>query len=502
MNKNNTKTEKYILKIRRLTKEFPGVIALDSVDFDLKEGEIHGLVGENGAGKTTLLKIIDGALQPTSGEILLNGRSDFFNNPREAIDWGIGTVHQDLNIIPYFNAIENIFLGEELTRFNFIKFRELETKTRELFQSFGLSLELDLHREVRFLGAAERKIIEILRAINLRPKILILDEPTASLTIEEVKSLFDLLRQFKQKGMAIIFVSHYLDEVFEIADRITVLRNGKKVNTVSTSSLNKSGLIKMMINRDLTSQYPKEKIPIGDTLFEVKNLSSDLLQDITFNVRKGEIVGFAGMVGAGRSELMETIFGAQKKQCGDIYLSGQKIEIRSVRDAIKHGIYLVPEDRREKGLIGSFNVKENLTLSHLDLFCRFKFINFSKEGKKAKDIVRTLNVDTPGIRTETKNLSGGNQQKLSFGKWSLEKGKLFIFDEPTEGIDVGSKVEMYKLMNSLIKEQAGIILISSYLPELIALSDRIYVMRDGKIADVLSGESITQEHVLTATFGE
>ncbi|MCD6317683.1 sugar ABC transporter ATP-binding protein [Candidatus Aerophobetes bacterium] len=494
--------KKDILEIKGVTKDFPGVRALDNVDFELRRGEIHGLVGENGAGKTTLLKIIDGALQPTRGEIFLEGEKVSFNNSREAIDWGIGTVHQEMNIIPYFNAIENIFLGRELTKFNFIKFHQLEEKTRDLLHRIGLSIDIDLYQEVRYLGAAERKIIEILRAINLQPKILILDEPTASLTIEEVKTLFDLLRKFKKEGMAIIFVSHHLEEVFEITDRVTVLRNGEKIGTVPTSSIKRTDLIRMMINRDIKSQYPKQKVPIGKPLLEVKGLSTDFLKDISFEVRESEIVGFAGMVSSGRTELMETIFGAKEKRSGEIYLRGQKTKIRSVREAIKNGLRLVPEERREKGIIESFSVRENLTLSHLDDFCRFDYINFNKEGRESKEIVQRLNIETPSISTEAKNLSGGNKQKLSFGKWSFGKGDIFILDEPTEGIDVGSKVEMYKFINKLIKEKAGIVLVSSDLPELLALSDRIYVMREGKIVDVLSGEKLTQENVLESTFGK
>lgn len=502
MNNENKTGVNNILEIKAVTKDFPGVRALDNVDFELRRREIHGLIGENGAGKTTLLKIIDGALQPTRGEIFLEGEKVFFDNPREAIDWGIGTVHQEMNIIPYFNAIENIFLGRELTKFNFIKFRELEIKTHDLLRSVGIYMDLDLYQEVRYLGAAERKIIEILRAINLQPKILILDEPTASLTIEEVKILFSLLKKFKKKGMAIIFVSHHLDEVFEITDRITILRNGKKVGTALTSSIERTDLIRMMINRDIKSQYPKVKVPIGKSLLEVRGLSTDFLKGINFEVREGEIVGFAGMVGSGRTELMETLFGVKQKRSGEIYLSRQKVEIRSVKEAIKNGLYLVPEERREKGIIESFSVKENLTLSHIDDFCNLDFVNFDKEERIARDVVRGLNINTPSIYTEAKNLSGGNKQKLSFGKWSFGKGKVFIFDEPTEGIDVGSKVEMYKFMNKLVKEKAGIILVSSDLPELIAFSDKVYVMKKGKIVDVLSGGEITQEQVLEFAFRE
>jgi ribose transport system ATP-binding protein len=305
----------------------------------------------------------------------------FFSTPREALDSGIATVHQEMNIIPFFNAIENIFLGGEITRLNFIKFRELEKRARELVERVGITVDLDLQQEVRYLGAAERKIIEILRAINFQLKILILDEPTASLTIDEVENLFNLLRRFREQGMAIIFVSHHLEEVFAIADRITVLRNGKKVGTVQSSSLKKPDLIRMMIDRDIKSLYPKEKVPIGKMLLEVRGLETDFLRNISFELREGEIVGFAGMVGSGRTELMETVFGARKRLRGEIFIEGKKVNIKSVSDTIRQGLFLVPEDRREKGIIDSFVVKENLTLSHLNSFCKFDFIDYDEEAR-------------------------------------------------------------------------------------------------------------------------
>ena len=493
--------EEIILDIKGLTKDFPGVRALDNVDFKLKRGEIHGLVGENGAGKSTLLKIIDGSLQPTSGEMAYEGKG-FFSNTRQAIKGGIGMVYQEQNIIPYFNAIENIFLGEEIATLNFINTSAMEKKARELIREVGITVDLNLYQELRELGAAEQKIIEILRAINQKPRVLILDEPTASLTIEEVNHLFKLLKRFKEEGMSIIFVSHHLEEVFEITDQITVLRNGKKVATVTSTSLQKPDLIKMMIDRDIIALYPKEKVPAGNIILEVKDLETDFLQNIKFQLKEGEIVGFAGMVGSGRTELMETVFGARKKRRGEIYINGVRVDIKSVKDAVRNGLFLVPEDRREKGIIESFAVKENLTLSHLSSFCKFDFIQFDTERRKSKDIVQQLNIDTPGIDTEAKNLSGGNKQKLSFGKWSFGGGKIFIFDEPTEGVDVGSKVEIYKLMNDLVKEKAGILLVSSDMPELISLSDRVYIMQNGKIVDALSDENINQERILKAAFSE
>jgi ribose transport system ATP-binding protein len=494
-------TSSNILELEGITKEFPGVRALDNVDFSLRKGEIHGLVGENGAGKSTLLKIIDGALKPTAGRMSYNGRG-FFSNPREAIDGGIATVHQEMNIIPFFNAVENIFLGREIAKLDFIRNRELEQKARALVKRVGITVDLDLNQEVRYLGAAERKIVEILRAINLEPNVLILDEPTAALTIDEVDSLFKLLRNFKETGMAVIFVSHHLEEVFEITDRITVLRNGRKVDTVQSSSLQKPDLIRMMIDRDLKSLYPKEKVPIGRSVLEVRGLRTDFLRNVNVELREGEIVGIAGMVGSGRTELLETIFGARKVRAGEILVEGEKIEIRSVSDAIRHGIFLVPEDRRSKGILESFGVKENLTLSHLGSFCRFDFIDGNKEESLSAALVKKLGISTRSVETAVKNLSGGNKQKVSFGKWSFGKARTFLFDEPTEGIDVGSKVEIYRLMSDLVKGGAGIMLVTSELPELVALSDRIYVMRDGEIVNALSGDMITQENVLKSTYGD
>jgi ABC-type sugar transport system ATPase subunit len=490
-----------ILELQGVTKDFPGVRALDNVDFSLKKGEIHGLVGENGAGKSTLLKIIDGALKPTAGRMFYNGRS-FFNSPRDAIDGGIATVHQEMNIIPFFNAVENIFLGKEISRFDFIQSRELEQRAHDLVKRLGITVHLDLHLEVRYLGAAERKIVEILRAINLEPRVLILDEPTASLTMDEVQALFSLLKKFKDMGMAIIFVSHHLEEVFEIADRITVLRNGRKVDTVPSRSLDKGDLIRMMIDRDLKSLFPKERVPIGKKILEIRDLCTGFLRNISLELKEGEIVGIAGMVGSGRTELLETIFGARKSNSGEILIEGRKVTIGAVGDAIRQGIFLVPEDRRSKGIIEAFTVKENLTLSHLSALCSFDFIDSGRENSLSESLVVKLNISTPSIHTSVKNLSGGNKQKVSFGKWSFGKARVFLFDEPTEGVDVGSKVEIYRLMHSLVSEGASILFVTSELPELVALSDRIYIMRDGMIVNCLSGETITQENVLKSTFGE
>lgn len=491
-----------ILELRGVTKDFPGVRALDGVDFTLRRGEIHGLVGENGAGKSTLIKVIGGVFKPDQGEIHLSNRSEFFSHPKEAIDWGIGIVHQESNLIPYFTTPENIFLGKELSRLGLVLNRQIERETREFIQRVGIPLDIDLRVEVQHLGPAEKKVIEILRAINLRPKILILDEPTASLSIEETEVLFKLLRKFSEEGMAVVFVSHHLFELFEITDRMTVLRNGRVAGTVASSSVTRDDLIRMMIDRNLQSLYPMEKTSIGQELLKVSNMSTDRLSGIDFTLHQKEIVGFAGMVGAGRSELVETLFGYKKMKSGTIRLGGEEVRIRSVKDAIRHGLYLVPEDRLEKGIISGFSVKDNLALPWLDRFLRLGLVDQKQEVDYSQRIIGQLRIEVPDALTSVESLSGGNKQKVSFGKWSFEAGLIYIFDEPTEGIDVGSKVEIYKLMNRLIAQGAGIVLVSSELPELLSLSDRVFVMQNGRIVKQLVGEECTQERVLQYCFRE
>lgn len=489
-----------ILEVRNVTKDFPGVRALDNVSLEVRRGEIHAIVGENGAGKTTLVEIIGGTFKPTAGEVYVDGEKVSFDNVAQALRKGIALVHQEKNLVPYFNAVQNIFLGHEATRGLLLDEVKLRRQAQNLLREMGI--DIDLEKPVKYLGVAERQVVEILRVMYLRPKLMILDEPTASLTESEAKRLFQLLRRYREEGMGIIIITHHLDEVFAIADRATVLRNGMRVMTQDISGITHDELVRTMIDRDIKTQYPKEVAPIGGVVLDVEGLVTDRHPGVSFNVRSGEVVGFGGMVGSGRSELMEAIFGSRRILSGKVKLCGAPIRIDSVRDAIAHGIYFIPEDRNEKGLILEFSVKDNLSLSHLDLFSRFLgLLDLKRETASALRVVQEFRVDTPDVVRPVRNLSGGNKQKVCVGRWMHVKGKVFIFDEPTQGIDVGAKVEVYHLMTRILKEGGAIVLVSSDLPELLAMSDRIYVMCEGSIVDEIARSEATSERVLRSALG-
>jgi len=482
-----------LLSVQGLTKVFPGVIALDNIDFDLRKGEIHALVGENGAGKSTFAKILAGAYTPTKGDIYLNGRKVNIRDPLHALNLGIGMVYQERDLVPYFTAIENIFLGRELSHFGFICPSLMRKKVRDLMKEIGVWLEID--QPVSELGPSKQQMVEILKIMLLKPNIMIFDEPSSSLTEKETKVFFSLLRSLK-KRISIIFISHRLEEVFEISDRITVLRDGKKINTVKTQETSRNEIIKMMVAREIKKLYPKESAPIGDTILEVKNLSSGNLKEISFKVRGGEIVGFAGIVGCGRTELAETIFGLRRVEKGEIILEGKKVYPESPSMMIKRGVYLIPEDRRVAGLNLKMNVKENLSIIHLSKVCSRLFIDNRKEVNLAKSLVKKFGIQVVNVYQDVANLSGGNQQKVVIGKWLAGKAKVLIMDEATAGIDVGAKREIYKIMVNLAKEGIGIIFISSELPELIGMCDRIYVMNEGTITAEFYREKFSQQEIL------
>jgi len=459
-----------LLSVQGLTKVFPGVIALDNIDFDLRKGEIHALVGENGAGKSTFAKILAGAYTPTKGDIYLNGRKVNIRDPLHALNLGIGMVYQERDLVPYFTAIENIFLGRELSHFGFICPSLMRKKVRDLMKEIGVWLEID--QPVSELGPSKQQMVEILKIMLLKPNISL------------------------KKRISIIFISHRLEEVFEISDRITVLRDGKKINTVKTQETSRNEIIKMMVAREIKKLYPKESAPIGDTILEVKNLSSGNLKEISFKVRGGEIVGFAGIVGCGRTELAETIFGLRRVEKGEIILEGKKVYPESPSMMIKRGVYLIPEDRRVAGLNLKMNVKENLSIIHLSKVCSRLFIDNRKEVNLAKSLVKKFGIQVVNVYQDVANLSGGNQQKVVIGKWLAGKAKVLIMDEATAGIDVGAKREIYKIMVNLAKEGIGIIFISSELPELIGMCDRIYVMNEGTITAEFYREKFSQQEIL------
>ncbi len=491
-----------VLQMRGITKTYPGVRALESVDLDVRAGEVHALIGENGAGKSTLMKVLAGAQPKDSGTITLSGETVEMDSPQKAMDLGVSIIYQEFNLVPYLNAAENIYLGREPRAAvpGFVDFRTMYREAQQVIDRLGVPL--DVRSPVNRLSVAQQQMVEIAKATSRRSKIIVMDEPSATLTEHELKSLFSLIRQLKAEGVAIIYISHRLDEVFEIADRVTVLRDGKRIDTREIGELTRDDIIKMMVGRELTQMIPKVPAPLGDNVLEVRGLNrKGLLHDISLTVRKGEIVGLAGLVGAGRTELARAIFGADSIDSGQIILDGKPARVRSPQEAIKLGIGLVTEDRKGQGLVLGMVVRENITLANLGALTRFNFIMAGRERQVARDYVTSLTVKTPSIEQTVQNLSGGNQQKVVLAKWLFTESKLLIFDEPTRGIDVGAKTEIYQLMNDLAAKGVGILMISSELPEVLGMSDRIFVMHEGRIAGELPVSEATQERIMHLATG-
>ena len=492
------------LQMKGITKTYPGVRALDSVSFDVAKGEVHALVGENGAGKSTLMKILAGAQPMDSGEIIINGEPVHITTPQKAMDLGISIIYQEFNLVPYLNAAENIFLGREPkgTVPGFIDFKTMYSEAEKVIDQLGV--KLNVRSPVNRLSIAQQQMVEIGKATSRNATIIAMDEPSATLTEHELKALFELIRSLKEKGVSVIYISHRLEEIFDIADRVTVLRDGHLVGVNEVSETDRDGIIRMMVGRELKEKIPKQFAEIGAPALTVKNLTrKEVISDINFTVRKGEVLGIAGLVGAGRTELARAIFGADPIDEGEISLNGDKVDIRSPRDAIRLGIGLVTEDRKALGLILGMVVRENISLANLDALTRLGFVNRRDEKKVAVQYIEDLMIKTPSPEQEVQNLSGGNQQKVVLAKWLFTQSKVLIFDEPTRGIDVGSKVEIYQLMNKLAATGAAIIMISSELPEILGMSDRILVMHEGRIAGELTREDATQEKIMSlATGGE
>ncbi|MDW8103308.1 MAG: sugar ABC transporter ATP-binding protein [Anaerolineae bacterium] len=492
-----------ILKLKGIRKQFPGVLALDNVDFDLKAGEIHALVGENGAGKTTLIKIISGVYQPDGGEIIYKGRRVIITSPRHAQDLGIIAIHQEPNLYPDLSVLENIYIGRQPTRgpFKFIDWKIMRARAKEIFQN--LKVDIDLNTPVKDLNIASQQLIQIARALSQKAQVLIMDEPTSSLSQKETEALFDVVQKVRSQGVAIIYITHRLEEVFILADRVTVLRDGKYIGTYSVSEVSPHFLINLMVGRLLTHLFPKEKIEIGAPILRVRNLTKkNRFYNINFEVRKGEILGIAGLVGAGRSELLMGIFGAwQGRTEGNVFLEGGKIQIKSPIDAIKAGIGFVTEDRKRYGLIIEKTIQENMTLASLKNFSRNLLIDKLKEFSTVSDLMKLLRIKAqlPSVKVST--LSGGNQQKVVLGKWLLTKPKVLFLDEPTRGIDVAAKQEFYLRINELAEQGLAIVLVSSELPEILGLSDRILVMHEGKAMAEFTRKDATPEKIMIAATG-
>ncbi len=483
-----------LLKMSQISKTFPGVLALDRVDFELRRGEVHVLLGENGAGKSTLMKILSGAYQKSGGEIELDGVPINIKNPRHAQDLGISTIYQELNLIPHLSIAENIFLGREPSSFAFIDQRALVRAARKLLN--GLGLTVDPSARVKRLGIAEQQMVEVAKALSLETRILIMDEPTSALTQQEIKQLFATIRRLKEGGVSIIYISHRLEELFQIGDRVTVLRDGRSVATCEIADTGKPQLIRLMVNRELTEQFPKRQATIGEEVLRVEGLTTDGLRDVSFSLHKGEVLGIAGLMGAGRTELACAIFGVEKIEAGQIYVKGEARRITSPRRAINCGIGFLTEDRKSQGLVLRLSVGENLCLPSVDKFSSWGIVDSNREKLACRRYVQELRIRTPSLKQKVSFLSGGNQQKVVLGKWLCSEADVFIFDEPTRGVDVGAKTEIYELMNRLTAQGVAILMISSELPEVLGMSDRVLVMRSGQIAGEFSAAEATQEKVL------
>lgn len=492
-----------VLKMDRISKAFPGVQALKDVSFDLKSGEAHVLLGENGAGKSTLIKILAGVHTMDSGSIAINGNTITNHNPHQAQNMGISVIYQELNLVPYMTVAENMFVGHEPLhkKSGLIDWKTIYNKTKEALES--IECQIDPDTLVSDLSIAQRQMVEIAKAVSRNAQILVMDEPTSSLADNEVDTLFRLIRKLKAKGAAIIYICHRMEEVFQVGDRATVLRDGKFIGTRQLSEVNADELIKMIVGRDLTEKFPYEERPVGETLLEVKDLNQkDTLYDINFELKEGEILGVTGMMGAGRTELARAIFGATKIDSGQILIKNVPIKIRSPKDAISHGIGLLPEDRKNQGLSLVSTVKENITLASLKQFVEGFLLNAKKERDVVNDYVTRMQIKTPSTLVKASSLSGGNQQKVVLTKWLCSQAKIIIFDEPTRGIDVGAKVEIYKLMIELAKSGGAVIMISSELPEILGMSDRVLVMRKGRIVKEFTRSEATQEKIHAAEVGK
>ena len=493
-----------IMETTGICKRFPGVYALKDVCFDLRRGEIHGLVGHNGAGKSTLVKVITGAYTPESGKIFVEGEEVAFHHPKDAMAKGIGIVTQEGTLINSFNGTENIFLGKESRTCGVIDKKQLKRRGKELMDS--LNLNIDLSVRVDELSPAKRKLIEIMKVINQSPKIVVFDESTAALSDKERQQLFQLMFQFRDKGMGVIFITHYLDEVLQICDRITVMRDGCMVGTVDGKTTKKHEIVKMMINKEQKSEFTNYDRKFGDVLLEVTDLNDGkVVKDVSLYVRSGEVVGLFGTVGSGRTEVMETVFGARKLKSGTIKLYGKTINPGSTKKAISAGMALIPEDRLNKALMLEDSIVENITLPFLRDYTNASVINRKKQVGDVKNTVKKLDIRTPSIYTKVNSLSGGNKQKVSFGKWitgTKNKTRLYMFDEPTEGVDVGACAEMYKIIAELVLGGAGCLVVSSDIAEVIGLSDRIYVMNEGRIVAEFSRDELElQQNLIAASLG-
>lgn len=484
-----------LLEMKGIEKSFNTVQVLHGVDFILRKGTVHALMGENGAGKSTLMKTLAGIHKCDKGTITIQGKQVEIQSPKHSQELGVAMIHQELSPVPEMTVAENIFLGREPGKGPFVDYGTMYKNTESLLQS--LKVQINPKAKVGSLKVADQQLIEIAKAISLNAEIIIMDEPTSAITDKEVDNLFEIIRDLKSQGKGIIYISHKMDEIFQISDDITVLRDGSYVNTWEAKNIDNGTLIKNMVGRELTEIYPKTEVPITDTILEVKNFTQgNKFQDISFTVKKGEIFGIAGLVGAGRTELMHALFGLDKPEQGSVVFDGEELHVNRPKDAIAKGIAYVTEDRKDEGLVLEMSIAQNITLASMKELSAGLFVKENEEKKVIKDQIQKLRIKMNNPKQMVKSLSGGNQQKVVLAKWMMKEPKLLILDEPTRGIDVGAKAEIYKLMCEYVAKGNAIIMISSEMPEVMGMADRIMVLSNGKIGGELNRDEFVQEQIM------
>ncbi|AYG61115.1 sugar ABC transporter ATP-binding protein [Rhizobium jaguaris] len=487
----------YLLSAEGIRKEFPGVLALDDVSFRLKRGTVHALMGENGAGKSTLMKILAGIYTPDQGEVRLKGAEIRLKSPLDALENGIAMIHQELNLMPFMTVAENIWIRREpKNRLGFVDHAAMNRKTEELFRRLNITIDPDI--QVRELSVANRQMVEIAKAVSYDSDVLIMDEPTSALTEREVAHLFEIIRDLRAQGIGIVYITHKMNELFEIADEFSVFRDGKYIGTHLSTDVTRDDIIRMMVGREITQMFPKEEVPIGETVLAVKDLSlNGVFSNVSFEVKAGEILGVAGLVGSGRSNVAETLFGVTPASSGTIELFGKKADISSPAAAIRHGMAFLTEDRKDTGCLLILSVLENMQVAVLhDKFVKAGFVQEGSIEATCDDMARKLRIKTPSLDERVENLSGGNQQKVLIGRWLLTNPRILILDEPTRGIDVGAKAEIHRLVTEMARNGVAIIMISSEMPEVLGMSDRIMVMHEGRVTGFLDRADATQVKVM------
>lgn len=492
----------YILEMENITKRFPGVVALDNVQLKVRKGTVHALMGENGAGKSTLMKTIIGINQPDEGIIKFKGEEVEIADTNVALSLGISMIHQELSPIPYMTVAENIFLGREpvIGKLGLLDKKQMVQDAEKLFKRLGI--EINPRAKMKELSIANTQIVEIAKAISYNSDLIIMDEPTSAITEKEVAHLFEIIRDLKKQEVSIIYITHKMDEVYKICDDITVFRDGQYIGSDTAENLGKEEMIKMMVGRELNQVFHKEEAEIGDVLLSVKNLTrKGEFENVSFELRRGEILGFAGLMGAGRTEVIECLFGVTKADTGEVYVKGKKVEIKSPEDAIKHKMALLTEDRKLTGCFLVLSVKDNMIMANIDKFTNGLFLNKKKIKNVCLEEKDKLKIKTPHINQLIRNLSGGNQQKVLISRWLLTDPEVLILDEPTRGIDVGAKAEIHKLMSKLAQQGKAVIMISSELPEVLGMSDRVVVMHEGKVTGEFERKDVSQEMIMKFATG-